>query len=302
MLCGCLESPFDSSAPADRRRQKDASEEHLVTSFPGNRRLIKTGGNALVEFDPSEHQSSHSNVNETVGRKVQVSVVVPPGVSEGQTIQVAVPDGRMIAATIPPRMTNGSTFIVEFPAETATLTDPSAVQSPNGYQDVNVLPPPISGAPQSTPLSMPSSNPLPVLPAPIPVPASMPSPQPAINDGISNLSAAGSSHQTFILVKVPPNTKPGTTIHVQVPGESTIIAAQVPPGVDEFHVAYNHPDTGANNANPDGPQDGIRTGQISSSNGVGSEDRGEMEYIIPFVAGTALMGAAGLSILNHSRR
>ena len=170
------------------------------------------------------------------------------------------------------------------------------------YQDVNVLAPPISGAPQSTALSMPSSNPLPVLPTPIPVPASMPSPQPAINDGISNLSAAGSSHQTFILVKVPPNTKPGTTIHVQVPGESTIIAAQVPPGVDEFHVAYNHPDTGASNVNPDGSQDRIRTGQISSSNGVGNEDRGEMEYLIPIVAGTALMGAAGLSILNHTRR
>ena len=298
MLCGCLESPFDSSAPADQR-QKDASEEHFVTSFPGNRRLIKTGGNALVEFNPSNHHQSSGSGNGTIGGKVQVSVVVPPGVSEGQAIQVAVPDGRVIAATIPPGMTNGSTFIVEIPAQTAVLSDKSALQSSNAYQDVDVLPPPISGAPQSTPMSMPSSNPLPV---PVPVPASMPSPQPAINDGISNLSAAECNHQTLILVKVPPNTKPGTTIHVKVPGESTIIAAQVPSGVDEFHVAYDHPDTIANNVNADRLQQEISAGNLSSSNRVGNEDRGEMEYMIPIVAGTALMGAAGLSILNHSRR
>jgi hypothetical protein len=43
-----------------------------------------------------------------------------------------------------------------------------------------------------------------------------------------------------LLVRVPPGTVPGTTLHVSVPDEpGRILAAQVPPGgVQEFHVSY----------------------------------------------------------------
>ena len=45
-------------------------------------------------------------------------------------------------------------------------------------------------------------------------------------------------NQKLVLVYVPPELLPGTTIYVEIPGESRTVAAQVPPGVNSFHVAY----------------------------------------------------------------
>jgi hypothetical protein len=47
-----------------------------------------------------------------------------------------------------------------------------------------------------------------------------------------------SSTQKLIHVQVSPSLSPGSTIYVEIPGESRTVAAQVPPGVTSFHVAY----------------------------------------------------------------
>lgn len=44
--------------------------------------------------------------------------------------------------------------------------------------------------------------------------------------------------QKLLLVQVPPGIPPGTTIHVEIPGEFRTLAAKVPPNVKSFHVAY----------------------------------------------------------------
>lgn len=44
----------------------------------------------------------------------------------------------------------------------------------------------------------------------------------------------------LLKVQVPPNAKPGSTIHVRIPGEGDrVLAAQVPPNCSEFHVQYD---------------------------------------------------------------
>jgi hypothetical protein len=45
-------------------------------------------------------------------------------------------------------------------------------------------------------------------------------------------------HQKLIHVQVPIGMLPGSTIYVEIPGEDRTVAAQVPPGVTSFHVAY----------------------------------------------------------------
>ena len=47
----------------------------------------------------------------------------------------------------------------------------------------------------------------------------------------------------LVKVTVPPGTEPGSTIHVQVPGENRLVAAQVPPHCTEFHVQYDPRET-----------------------------------------------------------
>lgn len=47
-----------------------------------------------------------------------------------------------------------------------------------------------------------------------------------------------SHNQKLVLVYVPRELPPGATIYVEIPGENRTVAAQVPPGVRSFHVAY----------------------------------------------------------------
>jgi len=44
--------------------------------------------------------------------------------------------------------------------------------------------------------------------------------------------------QKLVQVQVPPGMPPGSTIFVEIPGENRTVAAQVPPNVSTFHVAY----------------------------------------------------------------
>ena len=48
----------------------------------------------------------------------------------------------------------------------------------------------------------------------------------------------GASKQKLLLVHVPSGMPEGSTMQVEVPGENRTLLAQIPPGVESFHVAY----------------------------------------------------------------
>ena len=128
-------------------------------------------------------------------------VRVPKGMPAGSIMQVEIPgENRTLAVTVPP---NATRFHVAY--------SPTAKPSP---------PPPPAPAPVMMPRSAPvlAKAKVPQTVTPRPVPPS----------------------QKLLLVRVPPGTAPGATLHVSVPDEpGRILAAQVPPGnVPEFHVAY----------------------------------------------------------------
>ena len=106
-------------------------------AFPGNRRQVQKpytppasdfengqatshfvsygGGNALVLKQGSGPAKPQTGAMVATAKPPEyISVTLPAGVSAGQTIRVAAPDGRLNEIVIPPGMGPGSTFTVEF--------------------------------------------------------------------------------------------------------------------------------------------------------------------------------------------
>ena len=77
---------------------------------------------------------------------IHYTVTLPAGVSEGQTIHVQAPNGKINAIVVPPGFGPGSTFTVEFaPEEKPATPAPAATAPPSMKQDEtnyhNVVPP-----------------------------------------------------------------------------------------------------------------------------------------------------------------
>jgi hypothetical protein len=158
----------------------------------------------------------------------------------GQPLQVAAPDGRTINATIPHGMTSGESFYVAFPAINAGggQSNNSGRQNNQSATPVSPLPmnvsgpfmPPIASPAQNTgdhshvPFSQALDGPHARMSPQTPSPQAPPTPQ--------------NNTQMLLLVNVPTGSAPGSTLYVQVPGEDRTLAAKVPPGVTQFHVAY----------------------------------------------------------------
>lgn len=113
-------------------------------------------------------------------------------------------------------MKTGSVFYVKAPStlpqlqsasESTSSSKKSSVDPINGYSGLTPVPPPPSEpAPFSQCLDTPNHTP--------------------------------SAPTALLKVKIPPGTVSGSTLHVQVPGENRLIAVQVPPNCNEFHVQY----------------------------------------------------------------
>jgi hypothetical protein len=58
------------------------------------------------------------------------------------------------------------------------------------------------------------------------------------NYSSSQLPPISPTKQKLLMVHVPEGVPPGATLQVEIPGEDRTLAAQVPPGVRTFHVAY----------------------------------------------------------------
>ena len=161
--------------------------------------------------------------------------------------------------TVPQGLSEGSTFMAEFPPSSSS--PPSSPSVSPGHQ---TLPAQVEAAPidysQVTPLAPPPPLP-PAIPPPTleqePFAQAVPvgvgphettiSPIPSTSNR-RQISAthlprpaspmASSFGQPMLRVQVPPGTPAGSTLYVSIPGENRTIPAVVPPNVSYFHVPY----------------------------------------------------------------
>jgi hypothetical protein len=217
-----------------------------------------------------------------------------PDVPSSQTDVSTTSNQKYLRVHVPPGVPAGSTIQVEIPGENRTVaaTVPPHVE----YFHVAYSP------------RLHVSSPVPPTQAP-----SFPVTAPR-----QRRSPTG---QKLLLVRVPPGTPPGTTLHVSIPDEpGRILAAQVPPGnVQEFHVSYE-----ARPAHQFSPTASQRAGMLPPANayqsGTHTPPRRQQQhyqqqrphfrprqirynernsdYTLPFVGGAAL-GAAGAVAYDH---
>jgi len=246
------------------------------------------------------------------GGQAVMRVQVPPGVAPGTTLHVRVPgEDRTIAAVVPPGV---SEFQVAYDR---VVSAPPAAEKASSQPFSQALSSPAkpaaASAAASQPFSMALNNPPPTAPtmtssqpfsaslggpsAPV-ASAPLPTPMPL------QQSHHSSSSEKLILVRVPPGTAPGATLHVSIPDEpGRLIAAKVPPGVSEFHVSYK-PNQPQPSATSYGSQQAPMTNNTSnnkpaSSGNYNGGSGGRMgNFLMPMMGGAAL-GAAGMGMFNH---
>ena len=130
---------------------------------------------------------------------------------------------KLLLVHVPPGIPAGALMQVEIPGEDRTIS----AQIPPGAESFHIAYTPRVPVPTSSNASSFTAMP----PPPLQAPSTVVSKQ--------NRAKSPKGHK-LLLVRVPPGTEAGTTLHVSVPDEpGRILAAQVPPGnVQEFHVSY----------------------------------------------------------------
>jgi len=233
-----------------------------------------------------------------------ILVQVPPGTHPGSVLHVQVPGGnRMVAATVPPNVTEFHVAVppLPMPSVTTPVQTHMSVPTPTGESALlNVCVPP--GTPVGSTIYVQIPGEKRTIAAT--VPPHVTEFQVAYEKQVATQTSNGSIHhqqpktilnnttnrEKLLKVKVPPGSAPGSTIHIQVPGEGgQVIAATVPHGVSEFHVSYQEQNQ---------PETKSRDGHQANSGGSKNNTSSGMGYMAPMVAGGALMGVAGLALLE----
>ena len=198
-----------------------------------------------------------------------ISVTVPEGVQPGQTLTVRSPDGsQSVRAIVPDGLTAGDGFLVRFPPLPATAEVRDGATS---YRQ-DRSDPPFEGRGRSIDEILGSrAAPDPVAddaletreedhdgeqeeliqdsPSLVDVLDNFFTPKPDVpkveekkvaekKNAEESSQTSSAPRQKLLLVDVPPGIRPGSTIHVEIPGEFRTLAALVPPNVTSFHVAY----------------------------------------------------------------
>ena len=151
------------------------------------------------------------------------AATAPPRISNSFAECKPVPDPeeqKILLVRVPKGVMAGSTIYVEIPGENRTV----ATTVPEGVKSFHIC---------YTP------RPLPKLVPPVTRRQMQVAPRPE-HKIRQSYPTESSGQQKLLLVRVPPGTRAGTTIHVSVPDEpGRILAAIVPAGgVQEFHVSY----------------------------------------------------------------
>lgn len=144
------------------------------------------------------------------------------------------PRQKFLLVHVPPGMPPGMILQVEIPGEGRTV----AAQVPPGVQAFHVV-----YTPQQhpiTPRQSPAHPPAPVVTPPKATTDHQPSQERSQRPQDVPPGQSSKPKRKLLLVRVPPDTAQGTTLHVSIPDEpGRILAAVVPPGnVTEFHVSY----------------------------------------------------------------
>lgn len=237
--------------------------------------------NSLTEaVSPHMHMPSKSSPHKVAGQPVRANVEKAEMRQEnpasapnsGQSNQ------KLMMVNVPPGMPAGSSLQVEIPGENRTIM---AQVPPGGVKSFHVAYTPRSSHTRAR------------------------APPPQANSTLvpRHNSPKG---QKLLLVRVPPGTPPGTTLHVSVPDEpGRILAAQVPPGnVQEFHVSYESRPPQPQQAGMLPPANAYRNASYHSNNYHSSpqqqrtNNNGAEGYMMPVVTGAAF-GAAGAATYDH---
>lgn len=207
--------------------------------------LVKLMSKALLleDGDDDEDEDAFKDLAQTPS-----AVTAPPRLSNKKTkknkeIKEDASEQKMLVVRVPVGVQPGSTIYVEIPGENRTV----AAMVPEGVQSFQVC-----YTPRPMPLLAPPEKrlraPRPEQKLQLPLsqvqqrsyqPFSETRNVPTTTAAIPTTSSP-SGQQKLLLVRVPPGTRAGTTIHVSVPDEpGRILAAVVPAGdVREFHVSY----------------------------------------------------------------
>ena len=167
-----------------------------------------------------------------------IAVTVPMGAHAGQTLRVEYGNNnQFIEAQVPMGMAAGSTFYVQANNHHTESNNHSSQPFSKALDEFDSLP-----ESQTRTQQHPFNST--VITRRVPPPPSDPIPFSEclddMSDGYGRASYTSTFNKEVVKVTVPPNTLPGSTIHVRIPGErNRIIAAIVPPNCTEFNVAYD---------------------------------------------------------------
>lgn len=177
--------------------------------------VITPSKSPSVQKVPGQPVNAHVEQAETRHERSFRNPILTNSVPEMRVSSTSPSNQKLLLVRVPQGMTAGATMQVEIPGENRTLT----AQVPPGVQSFHVAYTPRAQIPR------------PPIPSPQQAPPSTPH---------QVVHPQNPSGQKLLLVRVPPGTPAGTTLHVSVPDEpGRILAAQVPPGnVQEFHVSY----------------------------------------------------------------
>jgi len=232
--------------------------------------------------NPSTMHPQH-DTQENYGQIVSVTVPAGISGGETIHVLHPDQSGRVIEAVVPFGLTPGTKFYVQAPPQVSTpLPTPASlspvsplaepVSHPSSWHMTPTAPKayPSEPTPSAPPMIPAVTKGIPTSPAtsavPLPPPAShggfpvstVRSFHPAYDDAFTAHGTRGpvsvsplaspimrndNMGMRLIKVIVPPGTQPGSTIHVQIPGENRLVAAQVPPHCTEFHIEYDPRET-----------------------------------------------------------
>jgi hypothetical protein len=225
---------------SDLESQKSGIEKSLRSQqdYPGSRRnvvlskkntgtgnvnLIRTGGNALVEYDDESMRDL-------------VRVTIPENVQSGQLLQVCTSDGRTANFMVPFLAKTGSEYLIKFPSvETAVVanqSDSSNSYTKNTSQDNRKSPIIVQGEEIDDNGLHEKST------AHVVVSSFEDHPKTPLEKNESINEELPKAVDSMILVCVPPGVAPGTQMELMLRNNNEKINVTVPPGgVSQFYVA-----------------------------------------------------------------